>query len=144
MSGWCAGCHTAYGYDGGANSNLNDAGDWTSDYNAADGLGFTTRHRHPINVEMSNFDNPASPVLLDSGLPLAHAAADKGSNDTSDWIDCMTCHNAHGTTAVMDAGSYADPNGSWEIGEANLTMVAPDSALLKMDNRGVCEACHNK
>lgn len=145
MSGWCAGCHTAYGYDGGANPDLLDAGDWTGDYNAGDGLGFVTRHRHPINVEMSNFSNPASPVVLNSGLPLAHsAAADVNSNDPSDWIDCMTCHNAHGTTAVMDAGSYADPNGSWEIGDAVLTMVTPDSALLKMDNRGVCEACHNK
>jgi len=127
MTNWCAGCHTAY-----------MVGSETSTYNAADGAGFVTRHRHPMNVRMDQYTG-YTPLVLDSGLPLAHDASET-ANDSNDWIDCMTCHNAHGSTAVMTGFAV----NSQQVGENVIGFAAPDSALLKMDNRGVCEACHNK
>ncbi len=53
---------------------------------------------------------------------------------------CMTCHVAHGTTAGMGtySGSVAWPDGTTSPnGNAR-------SSLLRLDNRGVCQQCHNK
>lgn len=49
-------------------------------------------------------------------------------------LTCLTCHNAHGSSA-KDA--------SWTAvgGQPELT---GGSALLYLDNRGVCQTCHNK
>jgi len=55
----------------------------------------------------------------------------------SNAYNCLTCHVAHGSSAEM-------------IGHADQTAVSPgigvttgtDSALLRMDNRGVCAHCH--
>ena len=53
---------------------------------------------------------------------------------------CMTCHVAHGTIATMGAYSSSVPKpGTAEGGGSYL-----DSSLLRIDNRGVCEICHNK
>lgn len=47
-------------------------------------------------------------------------------------VECQTCHLPHGTASAMSG--FAASNGS----------VAGDSALLRLDNRGVCEVCHQK
>lgn len=76
-------------------------------------------------------------------------ATDHGSYDTpsgdslymyrhgTSRTPCTTCHVAHGSNAVMTPGSYSAtetlPNGT----------VSPDSRLLKIDNRGTCQACHD-
>jgi hypothetical protein len=139
MSGWCIGCHTTYATK-------------TSTYDAGDGFNFVDRHRHPINVPLSNFAGPRSLVVTDVPLPLAHLASDPivaraapVANSSGDWIECLTCHNAHGASTVMtgyaNVASSADPLPGSGTGGVDPTN---DSALLKMDNRGVCEACHNK
>ena len=50
---------------------------------------------------------------------------------------CTTCHVAHGSNAQM-SGIYSStetmPDGSAAVG---------DSRLLKIDNRGTCQACHD-
>jgi len=135
MSGWCTGCHTTYMTE-------------SSVYNANDGFFKVTRHRHPINVALSTFQGPRDLVVTETVLPLAHVAGDatgSQANTTDDWIECLTCHNAHGASSVMTGfANVADstnplPNsGSGGVDPAN------DSALLKLDNGGVCEACHNK
>ena len=60
---------------------------------------------------------------------------------------CLDCHNAHGTTATMGTYSSAVP---WP-GFINGVSIAPSpdtdinrSSLLRVDNRGVCTACHTK
>lgn len=149
MVGWCAGCHTAYSYYG-----------TQSTYNANDGYGFITRHRHPMNVPLSNFAGPRSLVLTDA-LPLANdQGTEEGSNvapftgsitaSTSDWLECLTCHNAHGSSAIMtgyarsaSATSPAPNTGPGGVPPAT-GADGVGSALLKLDNRGVCEGCHNK
>lgn len=55
-------------------------------------------------------------------------------------VGCLNCHVAHGTSATMGtySGSVRWPDGSTTPnGNAR-------SSLLRVDNRGVCELCHNK
>lgn len=64
-----------------------------------------------------------------------------GSNITASDANgapaCLTCHVAHGTTATM--GTY-----SGAVKEPGSTTVNMGASLLRLDNRGVCQACHNK
>jgi hypothetical protein len=140
MSGWCAGCHTTYMAK-------------ESTYNAGDGYGYVVRHRHPINVPMSNFGGPTSVVVTNTLLPFAHIDGfDAGlgtgvtDNKPGDWIECLTCHNAHGASTVMTGwANVADPANDLRVNTGTGgTPPTNDSALLKMDSRGVCEACHDK
>ncbi len=138
MSGWCVGCHTFYM---GSPANSVSA---SNTYEADSIFGNVVRHRHPVNVELSTFKGTRALVAA-SGLPLAHTNGAPGVTDNTDWIDCMTCHNAHGTTAVMTgyANVFDPTNQEPDSGRGG---VAPtdDSALLRVNNRGVCERCHNK
>jgi hypothetical protein len=55
--------------------------------------------------------------------------------------ECTQCHVAHGSNAVMGgtySSSFAYPV---ELGGAAIS--APSSRLLKIDNRGTCQACHD-
>jgi hypothetical protein len=136
MSGWCAGCHTQY---------INE----NSSYDAGDSFGVQTRHRHEVNIAMqAAVDRTGVSLVLDpvaNPLPLEHANAEVGApaNGQSDTVGCLTCHVAHGTTATMsgwaanadDLGNPPFPNG--ETGNRA-------SMLLRLNNRGVCEVCHNK
>jgi hypothetical protein len=50
--------------------------------------------------------------------------------------DCLTCHVSHGSNAAMTgtfSGSYTYPDGT----------ASASSRLLKVDNRGTCQACHD-
>lgn len=54
---------------------------------------------------------------------------------------CTNCHVAHGSNAGVDGPNSAAvewPGGA--TGETDLN----NSRLLKMDNRGICQKCHNK
>lgn len=151
-------------------------------YDAGDGLGFVARHRHPVNVPLSAFNGPV-PLTYDPfvfaanypggtefvDLPLEHSKAERGVNqryELTDWLGCLTCHRAHGTSVRMEryanAGlspkTFPDGWGSWLVPDpSNQTGVPPanedadgaatptkGSQLLRADNRGVCERCHNK
>ena len=157
MSGWCSGCHSTYIGDS-TQQFTNAAGvtyqSLASTYNAGDkaggvGVGYELRHKHPINVALSTYNGPdkASMIVTDLVLPLAndlgepHVAAGAPAKSDSDWVECLTCHRAHGTVAQM-TGFATNPT---TVDDPLPTFVsATPSALLRMDNRGVCEACHNK
>jgi predicted CXXCH cytochrome family protein len=50
--------------------------------------------------------------------------------------DCLTCHVSHGSNAAMTgtfSASFPYPNGT----------ASASSRLLKVDNRGTCQACHD-
>ncbi len=149
MSGWCAGCHSTYlGQLSGVPASF------ATTYNAGDGGGLAVRHKHPINVPLTNYEGPdAANMVKDSssGLPLAHGKNEQGNPVTNedDWIECLTCHRAHGTAASMSG--WASNAGAASVvgtdGLASNKFVAAGavpSALLRYDNRGVCERCHNK
>jgi hypothetical protein len=138
MTGWCSGCHTTYN-------------EQETLYNAGDGFGLAVRHKHPVNVPLSNYAGPdANLMVVDSGLPLAHDLAEGGAaspaNTDSDWIECLTCHRAHGTSAVMTgwADELADLPNDEIPSFISKTGTSDPSALLRLDNRGTCEVCHNK
>ncbi len=85
-------------------------------------------YTHRVNMAY-NFGGNVNPETVGYGgysLPLAEA----------DQVVCMTCHLPHGTSAVMTgiADGAGLPGGT----------SAADSALLRLDNRGVCEVCHQK
>jgi len=158
MSGWCSGCHSTYlnpvsvvtRSDGTTyQASVSTVGDGR--YNANDGGGLKLRHRHPINVELDSYNGPdKASMIATSGLPLAHSLDESATptriNDTSDWIECLTCHRAHGTIANMTG--FASDAGAASVvdtdGIARNLFPGTQSALLRRDNRGVCEACHNK
>lgn len=160
MSGWCAGCHIQYMVTTGAaiNSGASVVTSTTLGYDSNDGFGSshfdpttgllvpTVRHRHPINVPLSNYLGARSLIITDQVLPLAHDSnADVGTQSATDWLDCLTCHVAHGSSVVMtgyaNVADSTDPQPNTGTGGVPPT---GDNALLRMDSRGVCENCHNK
>jgi hypothetical protein len=161
ISAWCAACHTQYNTKGDSgvvtdtDPTVSDGDYLAEHYDANDGYGYVVRHRHPVNVAMSTYLGARSLIVTDNPLPLAHDAAEAGSwsQQSSDWIDCLTCHVAHGSGAKMTGyAAIADatdlePDSSYGITKGDgLGSVPPDdgNALLRGDNRYVCEACHNK
>lgn len=182
MSGWCVGCHTVY---------METGRNRVSSYDAGDDWGRQDRHRHPINITLADGMQPdASPGVAGHGgygssrtlsvelappaeiaLPLANTVAANSAattNTADDWLECLSCHYAHGTSVTMrgfasvdsvvtdpNHPSYKDgivPDSATRlVGSTTPTLtggVPPvtglDSALLRRPNRGVCETCHDK
>ena len=77
--------------------------------------------------------NPETVGLGGFTLPLGES----GVNDT---VVCSTCHLAHGTATAMTG--FADP--AFDPDGPTGPIPAGDSSLLRLDNRGVCEVCHQK
>jgi len=159
MSGWCAGCHNTYLGDVETFTKTDAVGvttnyqSFASTYNAGDGMGLARRHKHPINVELDTYNGPdkTSMIVTDQVLPLAHAIDEQGgpTNESQDWIECLTCHRAHGTAAAMtgwasNAGADLVVDSDGIARNQFPAQNAVPSALLRYDNRGVCERCHNK
>jgi len=151
ISAWCRACHTQYMTTTGTTTEAtgpvpdnyfagveNPAGA----YDANDGFGFVTRHRHPVNTELRNFLNSARPVIDPQRLPVAYTP---GEDWDQAWVDCLTCHVSHGTKATMsgyaDVFDSTDPEPDSGVGGVD---PANSSALLRLDDRGVCQDCHNK
>jgi len=97
------------------------AGSGSDAVEAANG-GYTHRIDMPFTYGANA--NPEAVGFGGFTLPLAES----GTNDT---VVCETCHLPHGTSATM-------------AGFASGAGPAGDSALLRLDNRGVCEVCHQK
>lgn len=165
MTTWCAACHTQYVVKGDVYT-----GSAPYSYGAAEAaanngveLGFRARHRHPVDISLAAGVGPtralAQEVIISDVLPLDDGpdpAIDdvRGEWDTDDILGCLTCHRAHGTDKTMEGWANArlinNPSAdvTWTV---EATTVAPagvnpnfSSALLRADNRGVCERCHNK
>jgi len=130
LSDWCAQCHTRYlAPVEGATTDSGDAifryRHMTADTFAGGG-NCTKCHGTP-------FVNP--PPITYNGKYWNHD------------VECMTCHVAHGTSASMATNptGYAEsanlpyPDGTLAAGG-----VSARSSLLRVDGRGVCQACHNK
>ncbi|MDY0088167.1 MAG: hypothetical protein RBS78_06445 [Coriobacteriia bacterium] len=153
ISGWCAGCHEQYierqsPYDYG-----------TYEAVAGDPAAGGNRHRHPMNVTLAAGVGPdrslMEEVRLDDNLPLEARPGspnDRGDWDFQDYMGCLTCHRAHGTSSTMTGWAEATIEQNAATGTWGPVMVpgrggvepTTDSALLRLDNRGVCERCHNK
>lgn len=84
---------------------------------------YSSYKRHRVGMDpLAN-----SQVNPDHGLPLESNGTDPGA------VSCITCHFAHGTAKTATL--------TWTRSDGTITN---SSALLRRDERGVCQACHNK
>jgi predicted CXXCH cytochrome family protein len=74
----------------------------------------------------------AGTASTDATFTFRHMSSDQ----TAGGPNCITCHVAHGSNASMtgESGNVLNPDGAG----------AGSSRLLRIDNRGTCEMCHNK
>ncbi|MDA8441925.1 MAG: hypothetical protein M0Z55_06075 [Peptococcaceae bacterium] len=86
------------------------------------GVYTTGLYRHP--VAENGYNLAASGATGYNGTNFALPTA-------SGNVTCLTCHYAHGTTVMVATSTYDPP-----------APVRP-ATLLRMDERGVCENCHN-
>ena len=138
MSGWCAGCHSTYNEE-------------SSIYNAGDGFGlvdFATATRS--TVELTNYDGPIDQRphghrhAAAGPRPAAKARTEPTRPVRLDRVpDVPPCTRYLGimTGYAAEKSNIAGD----EINDFITTGIDGEpSALLRNDNRGVCEACHNK
>lgn len=120
---WCVSCHTRY-------TTRED----TTPYDAGDTFGSVKRFRHHTDSIIVGVNNPVNGLdyNLTTDLPLNDVTGNGRTND--DKLMCLTCHNAHGTNAVMSTQAAMDPT------ERGILPVG--STLLKRSQRGVCTNCH--
>jgi hypothetical protein len=157
LSAWCSACHQQYDEQSGP---YNYAG-----FEGGGAVGSQTRHRHPVDITLTQGDDilqiaAQADGVLDRRIPLEvnPGVADNRQNQ----LGCLTCHYAHGSNAEMsgwsDAHLVQNATGTWVPSRDTTDGVDPDkddvhddgvpmdgsSALLRADNRGVCERCHDK
>ncbi|TET54169.1 MAG: hypothetical protein E3J54_02655 [Actinobacteria bacterium] len=133
ISTFCAACHTQYTTK-------------ASIYDAGDGEGSVERIRHTIDVALDNGklltgNGLEMHVNLNSNtkLPVSQATGYNALHTKDDKVVCLTCHQAHGTNSTMTA-----PIKDIEPSKSSLTAGAEKSTLLRLNNRGVCQDCHQK
>ncbi|NOZ71508.1 MAG: hypothetical protein GXP38_06290 [Chloroflexi bacterium] len=112
-----------YGTENWASNQSNVCGACHDPYQHAANYPSDPTFTHPVDQTTSY-----TPSFTDTNgdtvtVPLA------GTSDN--YLVCQTCHLPHGTSVAMTG--YAAGAGP-----------AGDSALLRADNRGVCQACHKK
>jgi hypothetical protein len=64
------------------------------------------------------------------------------SNGVGTTPSCIKCHAAHGSNAAITAAGNS-AGVPWPGGGTGTTNTN-NGRLLKMDNRGICQKCHNK
>jgi hypothetical protein len=158
LSTWCSACHEQYD-DSTSNYGYGS-------YEASGAVGSASRHRHPVDIALKTGDTvlqvTPQETSIDHRIPLEVVPG--GGDPRGDHIGCLTCHYAHGSSSQMSGWSAAhleqagtriipvrdaiagvDPDKADVIASLNGgSGTAGTSALLRADNRGVCERCHNK
>jgi hypothetical protein len=119
-SSLCAACHGAYHQTAAGQGSSPDGGTYT--------------HRVDMSYSYGANANPETVGLGGLTLPLAESG-------TNDLVVCMTCHLPHGSSAQMAGIADGGPSGGDTL-PGNTT--ATDSALLRLENRAVCQVCHQK
>lgn len=121
LNSWCATCHTRIHTAGSTNP---------ANVSTNDGI---FNYRHPttgVNVSI-NLGTSVTDPLQTGGYP-----------------GCVTCHTSHGSSATnvgrVGSNGVASPLKIEVPGGSQTTGPFQDSALLRLNNRGVCETCHNK
>ena len=116
----CRACHQAYHKTAVSQGNTLDGATYTHRVDMVWNdvpAGVTVGANNPETVGYDGTANNGDEVPLGSGGE----------------VMCQTCHFPHGTTATVTALAD-DPN----------LPGATDSTLLRLDNRGVCQSCHQK
>lgn len=170
MSGWCSACHTQYSV---SDSALGGSG-YGSYIPGSTGTTVYHRHPINVALSVGTgpladralftqlVDDPGLPLEMGSGLTatgFSYGTVGSTGHGAQIWdergnISCLTCHRAHGTEAKM-TGFAATSLDSFGVPKTVLGTTAAladtsgvnptfDAALLRYNNRGVCERCHNK
>lgn len=123
QSAICAACHGAY--------HVTTAGSGSDPAMVATG-GYTHRVDMPFTYGANA--NPETVGMGGLVLPLSESGV-------TNRVVCQTCHLPHGSSSAMTGFANGGPSGAGAL-PGNTT--AADSALLRLDNRAVCEVCHQK
>lgn len=128
ISKYCIACHRAYTTDGQYETITYDP--QTSAY-----VWMTVwRFRHNIDTaNLGKYAGLQKPLI--TTLPLDKATKATSQDATANYLNCLTCHYAHGTDVTMDKEAKNIPPAS---------TPGHDSTLLRRKNREVCEDCHKK
>jgi predicted CXXCH cytochrome family protein len=97
-----------------------------------DGISFNSQMNTWCSTCHTRYNAPSGAWETPSG-----DAIFKYRHPTTSNKPCTTCHVAHGSDAAMNgvySGAAPYPGG---------TPVASSNRLLKIDNRGTCQACHD-
>jgi len=183
MSTWCSACHESYNKTTGSYTGTTYNVGGTYDYNeyesngsfsrgangqlnvvaGAEEIGPMVRHRHPVDktlVTVTTVNGWGTDAVTSTVLPLEKPSnadvSKRGIAEVTDYLGCLTCHRAHGSSAVMTGWAraqlvYNNPASFVNTWSVEPTTVVPagvnpnfSSSILRADNRGVCERCHNK
>jgi predicted CXXCH cytochrome family protein len=174
MSGWCSACHTAYTQPDSAAGKPYSYGSYESAIASPGLVRHRHLVDVALDTNTSTDPKQRAltvPLLDDPGLPLemgvGQVADGQDHKSAKIWdergnVSCLTCHRAHGSEATMSGWSVANlvetstgpapaqlTPGSLSTGVASLGNpmgVNPNfsAAILRFDDRGVCERCHNK
>lgn len=114
-NGWCGGCHDKFDVGVG--------------FGGSDGV-VRPMYRHAMGVpaDLTGLAGRNYTNLETAGTPTEGTVPGDGE------VACLTCHRAHSTTAAA-AG--------WATNWSSDGGTGLGSALLRMDNRGVCWSCHD-
>jgi predicted CXXCH cytochrome family protein len=159
MSTWCSACHTNYNQTNAASAVSYNYSPYLPGVGSAAQVGTKDYHRHAVNQTMAAGIGAgrslAEQVVQDSAwVPLENPGS--GGDWSDGYLGCLTCHRAHGSSVDMTgwaaahlttntAGVYipvidAVPG----VDPAKNSTTGGTSSLLRANNRGVCERCHNK
>jgi len=124
QSSICRACHFAYHQTAANQGSTVNGGTYTHR------VDMSYLYTNPLITQV----NPETIGYGGQKLPLALTG-------TSNLVVCQTCHIPHGSSSQMTGFANGGPTLNGSIpGETTAT----DSALLRLDNRAVCEACHQK
>jgi hypothetical protein len=107
-------------------------------YNSGSGASLITYRG--VAVVLGSNNDPLDCANNSSGLLSSSQGRPADTTLSSGAPRCITCHLSHGSPALMSTliTNQTSP-GINQPGTPNL-----DSTLLRIDQRGVCQACHNK
>lgn len=159
---WCASCHVGYRQTSAATTVTTNFEIYEANPLTGEQVGVLDRHFHPTDVTLENGYGPSRslPATVEPDPYWAPLEKSQGGSGEywKDYIGCMTCHRAHGSSAVMTGwgASHLETNtlGYWTPVQDAVPGVDPakqvaggspavgSSGLLRTNNRGVCERCH--
>jgi len=153
LNQFCGACHTDYNNvgktgtngisTGGAYDDL--IGDYSKAYRHSVGITRTATAADPL------FNDPNGLNASYPGLVFEKSAVKSGVLAAT--VNCLTCHYAHGTSDSFIEANLAKQLGPVNVFNGNNATGSKllqtydntrSSALKRLPNMGVCQACHNK
>jgi predicted CXXCH cytochrome family protein len=112
-------------------------------------LGVTAQNDAPnglpttFNAQMNAWCSTChTRIMATQGTPYQTDSGDavfKYRHSNTSNKPCTTCHVAHGSNAQM-TGTYSS---NFDVSPVIASNTGSDSLLLKVDNRGTCQVCHD-